>query len=119
MLRPGMARPPRFVVGIDLGTTHTVVGIAATAAPGPDRAISAFPIAQQVSPGELAEKPLLASARYHAAPGEVSEAARALAEHDIGDEAFEGTAIVGAGALRLGEKSPTRLVTSAKSWLSH
>ena len=44
---------------------------------------------------------------------------RALAVHDVGDEAIEGTAIVGAGALRLGEKSPTRLVTSAKSWLSH
>lgn len=119
MLRPGMARLPRFVVGIDLGTTHTVVGIADTAARGAERDISVFPIAQQVSPGELAEKPLLASARYHAAPGELSEAARALAEHDLGDEAFEGTAIVGAGALRLGEKSPTRLVTSAKSWLSH
>ena len=51
---------PAAVVGIDLGTTHTVV---AWAAPGADRA-EIFPIPQLVGAEELASSHLLPSTLY-------------------------------------------------------
>lgn len=111
-----MAPTPRFVVGIDLGTTNTVVAYSDTRAP---RAIHILGIEQQVSPGELARRPLLPSARYHAGEGELPAASIELARHDVEGETIDAPVIVGAGALALGAKNPTRLVTSAKSWLSH
>jgi molecular chaperone DnaK (HSP70) len=103
----------RYVVGIDLGTTHTVVGAvdtqAAHDAAGGELSeqtrprIHVFPVAQLVAPGEVARRPLLPSFRYHPAEGELEG----------------GEAIVGTLAQALGRKVPGRLVASAKSWLCH
>jgi molecular chaperone DnaK (HSP70) len=99
----------RFRVGIDLGTTHTVLACAPVGA----QDIQVFPIPQSIAAGEVAPRPLLPSLRFHAAEG-------ALAAADLplpwpSDE----KAILGAFARELGQQTPGRLVASAKSWLSH
>ncbi|KQP18355.1 Hsp70 family protein [Pseudorhodoferax sp. Leaf267] len=100
---------PTYRIGIDLGTTHTVLAFAPLAG----GEIQVFPIAQTVAAGEVAPRPLLPSLRFHAAQG-------ALAAADLllpwpSDE----PAILGTFARELGQQTPGRLVASAKSWLSH
>nr|WP_315245725.1 Hsp70 family protein [uncultured Albidiferax sp.] len=103
---------PAFTVGIDLGTTHTVVAYASTAARGAAK-IQIFAIPQLVAAGEVAALPLLPSVRFHPAPGTLLAADVQLpwpsAESDV----------LGRFALALGAQVPGRLVASAKSWLSH
>jgi len=101
---------PNYLVGIDLGTTHTVVAYAKAGDGQQD--IELFPIEQLVAPGQVAARSLLPSVRYHPAEGELSGE----------DAAFSPpgeTAVIGEAARQLGAKSSGRLVTSAKSWLSH
>ncbi len=107
----------RYVVGIDLGTTHTVVAYADGEAPGkpPD----VFPIAQLVAPGAVAPRPLLPSMRYHPMAGEIAEEDRVLPWQPAPSEDPVPDTIIGALAQELGARVPGRLVTSAKSWLSH
>jgi len=98
-----------FRIGIDLGTTHTVLAFAPVGADD----IQVFAVPQSVAAGEVASRPLLPSLRFHAAEG-------ALAAADLplpwpSDE----PAILGAFARELGQQTPGRLVASAKSWLSH
>jgi molecular chaperone DnaK (HSP70) len=100
----------RYVVGIDLGTTNTVV---AYAAPG-DPAVRLFEVEQLVAPGEVRAETLLPSLRYHPAAGEFATGSLRL-PWSVDDE----PAIVGSLARRLGAQVPGRLVSSAKSWLSH
>lgn len=107
----------RYLVGIDLGTTHTVVAFADSESP--ERPPEVFPIAQLVAPGEVAARPLLASMRYHPVVGELDDADRMLPWRPDGLEDTVPEAIIGALAQELGSKVPGRLVTSAKSWLSH
>lgn len=106
----------RYMVGIDLGTTHTVVAYAEVAK-GKDAPIQRFSIPQLISPGEIAERPLLASVRYHPAAEELSASASQLPWEipDIGDPV--PNAILGELARQLGVKSQGRMITSAKSWL--
>ena len=105
----------RYLVGIDLGTTHTVVAYVDLHASrqGPRPAPQLFEIEQLIAPGEVAARPMLPSVRYHPAPGELAEPDRLLPwpQNDPG--------IVGELARELGSHVPGRLVTSAKSWLSH
>ncbi|HEU0200742.1 MAG TPA: Hsp70 family protein, partial [Burkholderiaceae bacterium] len=109
----------QYVVGIDLGTTHTVV--AYTEAGAAD--IRLFDIDQLVSLGEVAPRPLLPSVRYHPAPGELSEGDMALpwqgSDVEKTDVAGVERAVIGTLARDLGAQVPGRLVASAKSWLSH
>lgn len=101
---------PAYLVGIDLGTTHTVV--AYCDADAPQQSIEIFEVMQLVAPGEVAARTLLPSVRYHPAEGELSAA----------DTRFlpgEEQAVIGEAARVLGAKTQGRLVTSAKSWLSH
>jgi molecular chaperone DnaK (HSP70) len=98
-----------FRIGIDLGTTHTVLAFAPVGADD----IRVFAVPQSIAAGEVAPRPLLPSLRFHAAEG-------ALAAADLplpwpSDE----PAILGAFARELGQQTPGRLVASAKSWLSH
>jgi molecular chaperone DnaK (HSP70) len=98
-----------FRIGIDLGTTHTVLAFAPVGADD----IQVFAVPQSIAAGEVAPRPLLPSLRFHAADG-------ALAAADLplpwpSDE----PAILGAFARELGQQTPGRLVASAKSWLSH
>jgi len=101
------AAASRYIVGIDLGTTHTVVAYADTHEDGTEGvAARPFEVEQWVGPLEQATRPLLASARYHPRAGELPT--------PHGEDP-----IVGEWALDLGARTPGRLVTSAKSWLSH
>ncbi|MEW9897635.1 Hsp70 family protein [Chitinivorax sp. PXF-14] len=102
----------QYLVGIDLGTTNTVVAYATR---GSDD-IRLFEIEQLVAPGEVAARALLPSLRYHAATGELPAEALALpwARADAA-----APVVVGQLARQLGAQVPGRLVASAKSWLSH
>ncbi len=100
------------MVGIDLGTTHTVVAYIESVKSDARQAIKIFEIEQLIAPGEVAARSLLPSVRYHPAEGELSEA-------DIGFSPAGGAAIIGEAARILGAKTQGRFVTSAKSWLSH
>uniref|UniRef100_UPI00197DFB2B hypothetical protein n=1 Tax=Burkholderia sp. Ac-20379 TaxID=2703900 RepID=UPI00197DFB2B len=64
----------RYVVGIDLGTSNTVV--AYVEAGGAH--IRVFEVEQLVGPGEVGAAPLLPSSRYHPAAGELAAGALAL-----------------------------------------
>jgi molecular chaperone DnaK (HSP70) len=105
---------PHYLVGIDLGTTHTVVAYTRTTAPADHKTgdIHLFHIEQLVAPGQVAARQLLPSVRYHPATGELSAA-------DITFSPAGDTAVIGEAARVLGAKSKGRFVTSAKSWLSH
>ncbi|QGZ38907.1 Hsp70 protein [Pseudoduganella flava] len=99
-----------YLVGIDLGTTNTVL---AYAAPGSTE-VRLFDIEQLTAPGEVHGALLLPSARYHPAPGELAPGELQL-PWPRGDE----DVVIGRLARTLGAQVPGRLVTSAKSWLSH
>jgi len=103
-----------YVVGIDLGTTHTVV---AYTEPGSEQ-IRLFAIEQLVSLGEVAARPLLPSVRYHPAPGELSADDLRLPWEQT-DCAGLDQVVIGILARELGAQVPGRVLASAKSWLSH
>lgn len=108
---------PHYLVGIDLGTTHTVVAFANTEKTAQD--IQLLHIEQLIAPGQVAARPLLPSVRYHPAAGELSAADVAFPSYGK-DTALPGEApVIGEAARLLGAKSKGRFVTSAKSWLSH
>lgn len=111
------AKDSRYIVGIDLGTTHTVVAYVDTRR-GPDAPITELALAQLVAPGEIEARPLLHSLRYHYAPNELSDDALLLPWHTTKLEGVPD-GVVGQLARDLGAKVPGRLVPSAKSWLSH
>ncbi|WP_442770735.1 Hsp70 family protein, partial [Zoogloea ramigera] len=102
----------RHLVGIDLGTSNTVVAYVAEVAAGSD-AVQLLEIPQLSGPGELAPQPLLPSVRYHPAPGELDPASLTLPWPS------DARAVIGRYARDLGAQVPGRLVASAKSWLSH
>ncbi|MDF2692445.1 MAG: Chaperone protein DnaK [Labilithrix sp.] len=97
---------PRFVVGIDLGTTHTVVAFApfdarrTKTAPEP----TVFPIPQLTSLRESEPLLLLPSCLYAPITGEIE-----------GDPRW----VTGEVARRRGGEVAGRVISSAKSWLSH
>ncbi len=109
----------RYCVGIDLGTTHTVVAYAETNGGTKKTEIRLFEIDQLVAPGEVAPRPLLPSLRYHPAVSELAASDIQLPwpQPDL-DKDFP-PAVLGELARELGSKVPGRLVASAKSWLSH
>jgi molecular chaperone DnaK (HSP70) len=113
-----------FIIGIDLGTTHTVVAYAPRLKAGrrkktePAASIQLFDIDQLVASGEVAALPLLPSVRYHPAPGELAAADLQL-PWPPADAPDMVPAVMGRWARHLGSQVPGRLVASAKSWLSH
>ncbi|HVK68870.1 MAG TPA: Hsp70 family protein, partial [Polyangium sp.] len=98
----------RFVVGIDLGTTHSALAFAESAEEKPRTEV--LPILQLVARGTLEERTLLPSFYYAA---HESEGAQGLPWD------AERTFVVGEYARTRGIDAPIRLVSSAKSWLSH
>ncbi len=90
-----MTAAPRFIVGIDLGTTHTALASSPLeAAVEPE----VFAIEQLTGDRELMARPLLPSCLYLP---------------------LEGDWLVGEFARRRGTEQAGRLIASAKSWLSH
>ncbi|SAK51048.1 chaperone heat-shock protein [Caballeronia catudaia] len=108
--RKKKAAGARYSVGIDLGTSNTVVAYAQTGS----NDIRVFEIEQLVGAGEVAALPLLPSLRYHFAPGELKSDDLQLPWGEM-----EAPAVIGRFARTLGAQVPGRLVSSAKSWLSH
>ena len=110
-----------FIVGIDLGTTNCAVayverGIAQTEKSSKgDASISVanFPVPQLVAPGEVAELGTLPSFLLLPESSDVGQAGLALPWKKDNDFA------VGRFAQARGAEIPLRVVSSAKSWLSH
>jgi hypothetical protein len=102
----------KYVVGIDLGTTNSAVAYAeidgdTAAAP------ELFEVPQVTAPGNVEPRPLLPSFLYLAAPGEFPPQALDLPWEKNADR------VAGQFAHQRGAEVPARLVSSAKSWLSH
>jgi molecular chaperone DnaK (HSP70) len=102
----------RFVVGIDLGTTNSAIAFVDTGrgeAPKPE----SLPVPQVVNPGVVEDRQLLPSFLYLPGPNEQPAASLKLPWDANRDYA------VGEFARNFGSQVPTRLVSSAKSWLCH
>ncbi len=102
----------RFVVGIDLGTTNSVVAYVDTSALASDAeaAPSVLPIPQLVKPGLVEPRDRLPSFLYLPAPKEFPPDSLRLPWG-------EPAAVVGELARNRGAEVPGRVVSSAKSWL--
>jgi molecular chaperone DnaK (HSP70) len=104
----------QYVIGIDLGTTNSALAFAPADRTPEDQAdVTIFQIPQLVNPGEIASLDLLPSSLYIPGPREFVEGALALPWNP------NPPYIVGQLARARGVESTTRLVSSAKSWLSH
>ncbi len=100
-----MVSAPALIVGIDLGTTNTVVGWTDPSSAAEPKVLE---LRQFVTAGETAPRPLLPSFLY-------APLADELAADPFGDAPY----CIGEYARRRGVEVPGRLVTSAKSWLCH
>ena len=105
-----------YIIGIDLGTTNC--GVASVQ---PDAAsdahtlppVSQFAVEQLVNPGEVREETLLPSFLYLPSPNDFPAGSIALPWNDT------PSYVVGQLAQKRGAENAGRLVSSAKSWLSH
>lgn len=108
---PDSAHRPRFIVGIDLGTSNCAMAYAEVAA-GSSK-LADFPVVQVQRPGQTGAQPLLPSALYTPLAGELAAGAASLPWGESRDW------VVGEFARWQGARVPGRLVASAKSWLCH
>ena len=113
-----VASDARYAVGIDLGTTHSVLAYveACRWSRKTQQKSVVMPIAQLTAPGSVEEREQLPSFVYCSHESELSIEDLALPWPIEPDSA---NAIVGALARELGEKTAIRLVSSAKSWLCY
>lgn len=108
-----MSKHSRYAVGIDLGTTNSVVGYVDLQSTAEQPAQAILPLPQLTQPGVIENRSQLPSFLY--IPHETE-----VAPHDLvlpWGESRNG--VVGVMARQLGSKTPLRLVASAKSWLCH
>ena len=104
----------RYVVGIDLGTTHTVLSYLDTEAMGDEAPeVKVLDVPQVAAPGEVDARDNLPSFLYQAAGPEFPDNALDLPWAKSRDYC------VGELARKQGAAVPARLVSSAKSWLCH
>lgn len=104
----------RFLIGIDLGTTNSVVAYIDTQnVADPDSPIPVFPVPQLVAPGEVRTLPALPSFLYFPTEEELSGGG-VVANWNEHPAMVTGVLARGQGALL-----PSRQVSSAKSWLSY
>ena len=103
---------PRYSVGIDLGTTHSVVAYTPLDAERAELRLLMIP--QAVAPGEIDSFPSLPSFLY--LPTKAEAEAYAL-PWDRGEDGSRY--VVGEAARVKGAESPQRVVSTAKSWLAH
>jgi hypothetical protein len=114
--KPKPADAPRFSVGIDLGTTNCAIACAQISDSETLEPIEVLPIPQLVEPGEVAPLTLLPSFLYVVGDLDFPAGSLRLPWEDKRDRPPH---IVGELARKRGSESPARLVSSAKSWLSH
>jgi len=101
-----------YLVGIDLGTSNSAVAYI-DRSKGADAPVLNFPIVQTIRPSDMRPQALLPSALYLQHPDELPAETVALPWDPAPSQ------IVGEFARWQGSKVPSRLITSAKSWLSH
>jgi molecular chaperone DnaK (HSP70) len=109
----------RYAIGIDLGTTHSAlsyVDLQASDGEKADQGVLGIP--QLSSPGTVEALPLLPSFLYLPHPEELAPGELALPWTD-GQAAPAQSYVIGEMARSRGASTPIRLVSSAKSWLSH
>ena len=105
------SQPSRFVVGIDLGTTNSAMCFVDTERSA--WSVSTFAIPQLVSLGSVESRETLPS--FHFQPPQSTDRALTQLPWDSGGRNYA----VGFMARDEGQLAPTRLIASAKSWLSH
>ena len=103
----------RFIIGIDLGTTNSVLSFLDASVEEEQGRIEIQAIPQLINPGELAEQSLLPSFLY--LPGEMDFPQGSLALPWDRKAQF----VVGELARKRGSENPMRMIASAKSWLSN
>jgi molecular chaperone DnaK (HSP70) len=104
---------PRFLIGIDLGTTNSAMSFVDTAEK--TWVVRDFAIRQLVGAAQIEARDVLPSFHYEPAENEFAAGATRLPwESEELAHAF-----VGVFAREHGAEAPGRLVSSAKSWLSH
>jgi molecular chaperone DnaK (HSP70) len=106
--------PSQYLIGIDLGTTNCALAyVSASGDPRDQPAVTLFQVPQLVNPGEVRDEALLPSFLYLPGPSDFPAGS-------IGLPWDESPAYVaGALAQKRGAEVASRLVASAKSWLSH
>jgi len=105
---------PIYIIGIDLGTTNSVV--AYTEVPideSEEPRIRVFKIPQLVAPGSLGENDILPSFLLLPGPHDVPEGGLKVPWDE------ESSRAVGEFARDRGAELPLRLIASSKSWLCH
>ena len=104
-----------YVIGIDLGTTNSALAFVATPAGDATDTPTAnmFAIPQLVNASEVADEALLPSFLYVPGEKDFPQGATALPWNEHPDY------VVGRLAQKRGSENTSRLVSSAKSWLSH
>ncbi len=105
--------PQQYIIGIDLGTTNCAVAYTPASNDREQSPVTLLPIPQLVNPGELRDEPLLPSFLY--IPGSSDFPAGSITvPWDATPDYVTGTL-----AQKRGAEVASRLVASAKSWLSH
>jgi molecular chaperone DnaK (HSP70) len=105
----------RYAIGIDLGTTHSALSyVDLQASDGEKADQGVLPIPQLSAPGTVEALPLLPSFMYLPHPDELAPGELALPWTN-----GQAAPVVGEMARSRGAGTPIRLVSSAKSWLSH
>jgi hypothetical protein len=107
---------PRYVIGIDLGTTNSALAFAEIrpeADPFDPPKVELLAIPQLVNPGEVRDEGLLPSFLYLPGATDFPDGTLALPWDP------EPAHVTGRLAQKRGAENAGRLVSSAKSWLSH
>lgn len=103
---------PVYIIGIDLGTTNSVVSYTKAALPEDETPqIKVLPIPQLISDGVVENRDILPSFIYFPPIHEVADASLSLPWKN------ENATIVGEFARERGSEVPQRLISSSKSWL--
>jgi len=104
----------KYIIGIDLGTTNSAVSYVDLEADiSKDKGIKLFKVPQLTGAAEISTLSVLPSFCY--IPGKYDIADESIRLHWVSDEIN----FVGKFARDHGAKVPSRLVSSAKSWLCH
>ncbi len=107
---------PRYVIGIDLGTTNCSLAYADSTAVADALQlppVTLMPIPQLVNAGEVRDESLLPSSLYLPGAMDFPEGSLALPWD------AQASYLVGRLAQKRGVENAGRLISSAKSWLSH